>query len=180
MRRRASLTSPRSLVRSLRRSSRLRGRTTVGCPRGTLTASRLGFGLYSPRGHLPGQRRQLVVGTRAGRWGIPQRCRDSQRCGLDGDESLPGDACTPGLGACRATRRPGLAVARHTAAVRLTDFWGRMRQHFGPAYAASFAHDFVMSELGGRTIDQALAQGVDVQEIWRAVCRTVEVAPKLR
>jgi hypothetical protein len=55
-----------------------------------------------------------------------------------------------------------------------------MRQHFGPTYAASFAHDFVLSELGGRTIDQALAQGVDVQEIWRAVCRTVEVAPKLR
>ena len=55
-----------------------------------------------------------------------------------------------------------------------------MRRHFGPAYAASFAHDFVMSELGGRTIDQALAQGVDVQEIWRAVCRTVDVAPKLR
>jgi len=55
-----------------------------------------------------------------------------------------------------------------------------MRQHFGPSYAASFAHDFVMSELGGRTIDQALAQGVEVQEIWRAVCRTVEVAPKLR
>jgi Protein of unknown function (DUF3046) len=74
----------------------------------------------------------------------------------------------------------GLASARHTSAVRLTDFWGRMRQHFGPSYAASFAHDFVMSELGGRTIDQALAQGVDVQEIWRAVCRTVEVAPKLR
>ena len=71
-------------------------------------------------------------------------------------------------------------VWRHTAAVRLTDFWGRMRQHFGPSYAASFAHDFVMSELGGRTIDQALAQGVDVQEIWRAVCRTVDVAPKLR
>ena len=69
---------------------------------------------------------------------------------------------------------------RHTAAVRLTDFWGRMRLHFGPTYAASFAHDFVMSELGGRTIDQALSQGVDVQEIWRAVCRTVEVAPKLR
>ena len=100
------------------------------------------------------------------------------------DESLPGDARTPGLGAWPATRRPGLdaalASARDTSAVRLTDFWGRMRQHFGPTYAASFAHDFVMSELGGRTIDQALAQGVDVQEIWRAVCRTVEVAPKLR
>jgi Protein of unknown function (DUF3046) len=73
----------------------------------------------------------------------------------------------------------GIAVP-HTAAVRLTDFWGRMRQHFGPAYAASFAHDFVLSELGGRTIDEALAQGADVQEIWRAVCRTVEVPAKLR
>lgn len=64
--------------------------------------------------------------------------------------------------------------------MRLTDFWGRMRQHFGPAYADSFARDFVLSELGGRTIHEALAQGVDVQEIWRAVCRTVEVPAKLR
>ncbi|MDQ1485989.1 MAG: hypothetical protein QOJ62_1682 [Actinomycetota bacterium] len=55
-----------------------------------------------------------------------------------------------------------------------------MRQHFGPAYADSFARDFVLSELGGRTIHEALAQGVDVQEIWRAVCRTVEVPAKLR
>jgi len=74
----------------------------------------------------------------------------------------------------------GRIALPHTAAVRLTDFWDRMRQHFGPAYAASFAHDFVLSELGGRTIDEALAQGVDVQEIWRAVCRTVEVPAKLR
>jgi hypothetical protein len=55
-----------------------------------------------------------------------------------------------------------------------------MRQHFGPIYADSFAHDFVLAELGGRTVDQALAQGVDVQEIWRAICRTVEVPAKLR
>jgi hypothetical protein len=72
------------------------------------------------------------------------------------------------------------ARSRHTAAVRLTDFWWRMGQQFGPTYAQSFAHDFVLGELGGRTIDEALAQGVEVQEIWRAVCRTVEVAPKLR
>ena len=77
-------------------------------------------------------------------------------------------------------RAPASIGCMHTAAVRLTDFWDRMRQQFGPAYASSFAHDFVLSELGGRTIDQALAQGVDVQEIWRAVCRTVEVPAKLR
>jgi hypothetical protein len=55
-----------------------------------------------------------------------------------------------------------------------------MHQHFGPTYAASFAHDFVLGELGGRTVDEALAQGVDVQEVWRAVCRAVDVPAKLR
>jgi hypothetical protein len=64
--------------------------------------------------------------------------------------------------------------------MRLTDFWDRMRQQFGAAYADSFAHDFVMSELGGHTVHEALAAGADVAEIWRAVCRTVDVAPKLR
>jgi len=64
--------------------------------------------------------------------------------------------------------------------VRLTDFWDRMRQQFGRTYADSFARDFVMAELGGRTIHEALAQGADAGEVWRAVCRTVEVPAKLR
>jgi hypothetical protein len=42
-------------------------------------------------------------------------------------------------------------------------------QTFGPAYAASFAHDQVLSQLGGRTIEQALADHIEVHEIWRAV-----------
>jgi hypothetical protein len=63
--------------------------------------------------------------------------------------------------------------------MRLTDFWSRMRRHFGETYADSFARDFVLSELGGRTVHQALAQGVDAAEVWRAVCRAVEVSPKL-
>ena len=64
--------------------------------------------------------------------------------------------------------------------MRLTDFWDRMRQQFGEAYADSFAHDFVLSELGGCTVHEALAQGVETVEVWRAVCRTVDVPPKLR
>lgn len=68
----------------------------------------------------------------------------------------------------------------HTAAVRLTDFWGRMRQHFGVTYADSFARDFVIAELGGRTAIEALEQGVDTAEVWRAVCRAVDVPAKLR
>lgn len=64
--------------------------------------------------------------------------------------------------------------------MRLTDFWARMRQHFGATYADSFARDFVIAELGGRTVVEALEQGVDTADVWRAVCRAVDVPAKLR
>jgi len=54
--------------------------------------------------------------------------------------------------------------------VRLTDFWARLEQVFGPAYARSMAADQVLSQLGGRTVDQALAAGVETVTVWRAVC----------
>jgi hypothetical protein len=44
--------------------------------------------------------------------------------------------------------------------VRLTVFWERMRAQFGDSYADSVAKDFVLAGLGGRTVDQALADGV--------------------
>ncbi|MFD7099591.1 DUF3046 domain-containing protein, partial [Streptomyces xanthophaeus] len=40
--------------------------------------------------------------------------------------------------------------------MRLTNFWERMAEHFGAGYADSFARDHVMTELGGRTVHQAL------------------------
>jgi hypothetical protein len=55
-----------------------------------------------------------------------------------------------------------------------------MRSQFGPTYADSFARDYVLSELGGRTVTEALEQGEDAVTVWRAVCRTVEVEPNLR
>jgi Protein of unknown function (DUF3046) len=54
--------------------------------------------------------------------------------------------------------------------VRLTDFWARLEQAFGSAYAASMAADQVLPQLGGRTIQQALAQGEETAAVWRAVC----------
>jgi hypothetical protein len=53
--------------------------------------------------------------------------------------------------------------------VRLTDFWGRLEEAFGPAYARSLATDQSFSALQGRTIDQSIAQGIDTATIWRAV-----------
>jgi hypothetical protein len=53
--------------------------------------------------------------------------------------------------------------------VRLTDFWSRLEQVFGPGYARSVAHDQVIAQLGGRTIEQALAAGEETALVWRAV-----------
>lgn len=53
--------------------------------------------------------------------------------------------------------------------MRLTDFWARLDQVFGPGYAASVAADQVLPQLGGRTIQQALAAGEETVVVWRAV-----------
>jgi hypothetical protein len=45
-----------------------------------------------------------------------------------------------------------------------------MREVFGPL-TDSFARDHVMSDLGGRTVVEALRDGVDVKDVWGAVAR---------
>ncbi|GLW08537.1 hypothetical protein Misp01_36670 [Microtetraspora sp. NBRC 13810] len=64
--------------------------------------------------------------------------------------------------------------------MRLTDFWNRMNTHFGETYAESWSRDFVLSELGGRTVSQALAEGESAKTVWRAVCAVADVDPRLR
>jgi hypothetical protein len=59
--------------------------------------------------------------------------------------------------------------------VRLTEFWSRMNHHLGDAYAVSYAHDQVLPQLGGRTVDQALKAGDDVKLVWRAVVEALEL-----
>jgi hypothetical protein len=53
--------------------------------------------------------------------------------------------------------------------VRLTEFWTRMDDELGAAYARSWAHDVVLVELSERTVDEALAQGEETKLVWRAV-----------
>ena len=64
--------------------------------------------------------------------------------------------------------------------MRLTVFWERMRAQFGETYAESVAKDQVLAELGDRTVDQALADGVDAKIVWRAVCDSFDVPQRLR
>ena len=64
--------------------------------------------------------------------------------------------------------------------MRLTAFWDRMRAQFGEAYAESVAKDYVLSGLGGRTVNKALADGEDTKAVWRAVSETFNVPDRLR
>ncbi|MBO3746510.1 DUF3046 domain-containing protein [Streptosporangiaceae bacterium NEAU-GS5] len=64
--------------------------------------------------------------------------------------------------------------------MRLTEFWNRMHHHFGQAYAESWAKDYVIAGLGGRTVEQALADGISAKRVWQAVCQIENVDPKIR
>ena len=68
----------------------------------------------------------------------------------------------------------------HTCEMRLTEFWRRMRAHFGESYADSWARDYVLAPLEGRTVDQALADGESAKTVWRAVCQVENVSSRLR
>jgi Protein of unknown function (DUF3046) len=80
-------------------------------------------------------------------------------------------ACSP---------EPAAAESGYRGVVRLTVFWERMNEQFGAGYAESLAKDYVFANLGGRTIDQALADGEDAKMVWRAVCETFPVPERLR
>ncbi|MFF8035120.1 MULTISPECIES: DUF3046 domain-containing protein [unclassified Streptomyces] len=64
--------------------------------------------------------------------------------------------------------------------MRLTVFWERMTEHFGAGRADTFARDHVMSELGGRTVHEALASGWDAKDVWQAVCTVMGVPREKR
>jgi Protein of unknown function (DUF3046) len=74
----------------------------------------------------------------------------------------------------------GRMEGQYPGRVRLTDFWARMRAQFGDVYAQSVAKDYVFDKLGGRTIERALADGVDAKVVWRAVVDTFDVPQRLR
>jgi hypothetical protein len=64
--------------------------------------------------------------------------------------------------------------------MRTTAFRTLMSDEFGELRAGSIARDHVFADLGGRTVDEALAGGVPPQRIWLAVCEAFDVPPERR
>ena len=96
-----------------------------------------------------------------------------------GGQAQPADRPGPAQ-AGHPQRPPGAGARQYPGRVRLTDFWARMRAQFGDVYAQSVAKDYVFDKLGGRTIERALADGVDAKVVWRAVVDTFDVPQRLR
>ena len=59
--------------------------------------------------------------------------------------------------------------------MRHTEFWERMDDALGASYARTWASMFVIADLGGRTVDEALAAGAPPKEVWAAVWRVLEL-----
>ncbi|MBA0125669.1 Protein of unknown function [Haloechinothrix alba] len=59
--------------------------------------------------------------------------------------------------------------------MRRTVFRRLMAAEFGEVRAETLAADYVLGRLDGRTVDQALADGVPAKQVWRAVCAEFEV-----
>ena len=59
--------------------------------------------------------------------------------------------------------------------MRLTEFNERVTLRFGATYGASVLADHVLAGFGGRTAAQAIEDGVDPREVWRALCVDFDV-----
>ncbi len=64
--------------------------------------------------------------------------------------------------------------------MREAELWSRMTKVLGGDYAHAWADLVVMSDLGGRTVNQALADGWDFKTIWRAVWAQLDLAESER
>ena len=64
--------------------------------------------------------------------------------------------------------------------MRHTEYWARLTDALGEAYARSWATQFVMADLGGRTASEALAAGLAPKEVWAASWRALELPERDR
>jgi len=59
--------------------------------------------------------------------------------------------------------------------VRLTEFQELVAGQFGSVRGASLLVDHVLGGLGGRTAAQAIEDGIDPRDVWRALCADFDV-----
>ena len=64
--------------------------------------------------------------------------------------------------------------------VREVELWSRMDAVLPGGYAQTWADQVVLEDIGGRTVREALGDGVPCKRIWRAVWRQLELPDTLK
>lgn len=59
--------------------------------------------------------------------------------------------------------------------MRLTEFAELVNGRFGSVRGSSLLVDHVLTALGGRTAAQAIEEGVEPRDVWRALCADFDV-----
>ncbi|MEO6309276.1 MAG: DUF3046 domain-containing protein [Leifsonia sp.] len=59
--------------------------------------------------------------------------------------------------------------------MRLSEFRRAVSDEFGDGYGRVVTQDLVLTPLGGRTAEQALAGGVPARDVWLALCAETDV-----
>ena len=59
--------------------------------------------------------------------------------------------------------------------MRLSEFWLAVGQEFGGDYGRALVRDVVLGELGDRTAERAIADGIPTKDAWLALCRAMDV-----
>ncbi len=61
--------------------------------------------------------------------------------------------------------------------MRHTELWKRLEATLGSGYYEHWASQFAITELGSRTVREALAAGVPPKQVWEAVHRVLGLPP---
>lgn len=64
--------------------------------------------------------------------------------------------------------------------MRHTEFWSRMEDALGQAYARAWASQYVLGDLGGQTAQEALDSGTSPKEVWAAVWQALDLPASQR
>lgn len=64
--------------------------------------------------------------------------------------------------------------------MREVELWLRLAKHLGDNYCRVWADQMVLADLGQRTVNEAIAAGVDSKTIWRACWKELELPAKDR
>jgi hypothetical protein len=64
--------------------------------------------------------------------------------------------------------------------VREREFWELLEEIFGRSYGRSLAHDQQLTALGGMSVVQALAAGVEPRVVWNVLCDQMDVPDSQR